>query len=243
MPQVYVKRPKRDGQDSKTAQWHTDVKYKALALYSQGMGRTELSRTLLVPRTTIDNWIETDWWKDGLKSIQEEEYHKLDKVLTDNLELALQGIQDRMKNGDAIYDPRTGKIRQIPVKLRDLNHSFNTLMSTRQTVRNLPSKIIENSNASAQLANLASEFAKFVSGKTKTEDPLKTIELIEGETVVQDEDGTWVMPDYIQEQDDAIHEERPEGLQEGASVGTHQEEEPCEGQSPTQCSEGNSGQS
>lgn len=241
MPQVYVKRPKRVGQDSKTAQWHTEIKYKALALFSQGMGRTELARTLLVPKPTIDTWMETDWWKDGLKSIQEEEYHKLDKVLTDNLELALQGIQDRMKNGDAIYDPRTGKVRQIPVKLRDLNASFNTLMSTRQTVRNLPSKIIENSSSSAQLANLASEFAKFVSGKTKQEDPLKTIEMIEGETVVQDVDGTWVMPDYIQEQDNALHEEWETRLQEGTSVGTHQEEESSEGQSPAEFSEGDSG--
>ena len=65
-------------------------------------------------------------------------------------------------------------------------------MSSRQTIRNLPSKIVESSSSQTALLNLAEEFAKFVGSKDTTK-PEDVFEMIEGDTVVQAEDGSWVM--------------------------------------------------
>ena len=59
---------------------------------------------------------------------------------------------DRLENGDHIYDQKTGRIRRAPVKLRELNATFNTLLDKRQLLRNKPTKIVEQQNTATQLA-------------------------------------------------------------------------------------------
>jgi hypothetical protein len=80
----------------------------------------------------------------------------------------------------------------VPAKLRDLNVAFNSLIDKRQLIRKQPTKIIEQQTTATQLQNLADQFAQFVTGKTKQEKFNDLVEdVIEGETVVQNEDGTW----------------------------------------------------
>ena len=76
----------------------------------------------------------------------------------------------------------------MPAKLRDLNFAFNTLLDKRQLLRNKPTKIVEQHSTAVQLQNLADSFAKFVN-KTVTE--LPTEHYIEGDTVVQNDDGIY----------------------------------------------------
>ena len=193
MPYVYVKKMKKSLQPDGRARWHEEVKNKALALRSQGLTYKSIAAELGVPFDTISNWKETDWWKDGLRDIRNEDYTRLDKKLTDMLESTMLELQDRIKNGDSVYDPRTGKIKRVPVKMRDLNTAMNAAIEKRQLIRNLPSKIVENVSHTAQLANLAQEFAKFVSARNAEPLAHRTFDLIENETVIQGENGEWVM--------------------------------------------------
>ena len=95
-----------------------------------------------------------------------------------------------------MYDPKTGKVKQLPAKLRDLNSAFNSLMDKRQLIRRQPTKIIEQSNTAAQLQNLADQFAAFVTGKEKKDKFDDLIDqVIEGDTVEEGEDGVY----YVKE--------------------------------------------
>jgi DNA polymerase III alpha subunit (gram-positive type) len=191
---VYVKAPKRNdiSQADSRGWWSEKKKNEALAFYVANGSLAETSRECQVPLPTLNKWKASDWWKDRIRDIQNEEYDKLDVKLSKALEKALDQVMDRIEHGDHIYDPRTGQIRQIPAKLRDVNHAFNSIMDKRQLIRKQPTKIVEQQNTAVQLANLAEQFAAFVSGKKVTEkvDEL-AIEFIEGETVEQDEDGTY----------------------------------------------------
>ena len=72
-------------------------------------------------------------------------------------------------------------------------------------IRKQPTKIVHQDTTANQLKNLAEEFAKFVTGIEK-KDKLEDVSiLVEGEDVVQNEDGTYV----LKEQQDAIHDQRP----------------------------------
>lgn len=207
---VYVKAPKRnDISQTDRGNWSEKKKNEALAFFVANGSITETSRAVQVPVSTLNKWKASDWWKDRIRDIQNEEYDKLDVKLSKALDKALDQVVNRIEHGDHIYDPRTGAIRQIPAKLRDVNNAFNSIMTNRQLIRKQPTKIVEQQSTAAQLTNLAAQFAAFVSGKP-VQDNLKdvTLEFIEGETVEQDEDGTYRVIDNSVGDDDAIHDQR-----------------------------------
>ena len=207
---VYVKAPKRnDISQTDRGNWSEKKKNEALAFFVANGSITETSRAVQVPVSTLNKWKASDWWKDRIRDIQNEEYDKLDVKLSKALDKALDQVVNRIEHGDHIYDPRTGAIRQIPAKLRDVNNAFNSIMTNRQLIRKQPTKIVEQQSTAAQLTNLAAQFAAFVSGKP-VEDNLKdvTLEFIEGETVEQDEDGTYRVIDNSVGDDDAIYDQR-----------------------------------
>lgn len=204
---VYVKGPKRNDISQQDRGWWSEKKKtEALAFWMANGSLAETSRHCQVPLPTLTKWRASDWWKDRVRTIQNEDYDKLDVKLSKALDKALDQVMDRIENGDHIYDPRTGKVRQIPAKLRDLNTAFSGIMDKRQLVRKQPTKIVEQQTTAVALQNLADQFASFVSGKVK-EDNLKdvTLEFIEGETVEQDDDGTYRVIDNLGE-DDALHD-------------------------------------
>lgn len=240
---VYVKAPKRhDIKQEDRGWWSEKKKLEALSYFVANGSLAETSRHCQVPYQTLQKWKASDWWKDKIREIQTEDYDRLDAKLTKALDKALDQVLDRIENGDHIYDPRTGKLRQVPVKLRDANIAFNGLMDKRQLIRKQPTKIVEQTTTAAQLQNLANQFAAFVTGK-KVEDNLKdvTLEFIEGETVEQDEDGTYHVIDNTIGEDDALHDEWEARLQERTELGTQEETQSSEGPSPAEHSESNGG--
>lgn len=242
---VYVKAPKRhDIKQEDRGWWSEKKKLEALSYFVANGSVAETSRHCQVPYQTLMKWKASDWWKDKIRDIQTEDYERLDAKLTKALDKALDQVLDRIENGDHIYDPRTGKLRQVPVKLRDANIAFNGLMDKRQLIRKQPTKIVEQQTTAAQLQNLANQFAAFVTGK-KVEDNLKdtTLEFIQGETVEQDDDGTYRVIDNTIGEDDALHDEWETGLQKGTELGTYQEEEPSEGPRSEEHSESDRGKS
>lgn len=128
------------------------------------------------------------------KKIRSEEDQQLDAKLSKIIDKTLVHLMDSIENGEHVYDQRTGKIKRMPAKLRDLNNAFNTILDKRQLIRKQPTKIVEQTTTASQLQNLADSFAKFVNQKVIEPEAMH---YIEGDTVIQQEDGTY-----------AIHEER-----------------------------------
>lgn len=187
----YVKAPKKNSLQE-VGFWSDKKKNEALAIYIATRSPTLTSEQSNVPITTIKKWQQQPWWKDKLKEAQEQDYEKLDVKLSKALDKALDQVMDRLEKGDYIYDVRTGKTRRIPVKLRDVTSTVNSVIDKRQLIRKQPTKIVEQQSTAAQLQNLAEQFTKFVKGKLN-EDSVKDLvkDCIEGDNVVQLEDGSW----------------------------------------------------
>lgn len=193
---VYVKMNKTKAHQP--GQWKEAKKIETVTVWLSTGSMAETSRLLGIPLKTVEGWKSQDWWKDLVKKIQAEEDQQLDAKTSKIIDKALEQLVDRLENGEHVYDQKTGKIKRMPAKLRDINTTFNNLLDKRQLLRNKPTKIVEQQSTATQLQNLADSFAKFVQ---KTVKELPTEHYIEGDTVVQQEDGTY-----------AIHDQREEGL-------------------------------
>lgn len=184
----YVAAPKRNNMSqTDRGVWSDKIKLEAITLYMAIGSITMVATQLNIPVETARSWQKQQWWKDKIKQIQSEDYEKLDAKLTKALDKALDQVMDRIDKGEYIYDPKTGKVKQMPAKLRDLNTAFNSLMDKRQLIRKQPTKIVEQTTTAAQLQNLADQFAQFVTGKVKQEKFDELVDkCIDGETVEQD---------------------------------------------------------
>ena len=191
----YVKAPQKTTPGGQR-QWAQSIKDRAVEKYVVTGSRSITARELNIPIDTLNGWMKKDWFKDAIAAKRNEQIELLDSKLTESIDEAIKQMQDRLKNGDTVYNQRTGKFTQAPAKLRDLNHAFSSLIEKRQLIRKLPTKITEQQSTAAQLQNLADQFQQFVTGKLKEEGVDKLVDrVIEGETVVQGEDGTWEVCD------------------------------------------------
>ena len=187
---VYVKAKKTKPYEG--GHWSDKIKLKAVDMVMQGITTRLISVELNVPYKTVEQWRLQPWFKEIIKSRQEDDNNKLDDKLTKIMHTSLETIADRLENGESIRDERSGKIVKVPVKMRDANTAFNTLMDKRQLIRKLPTQIKDDQSVNQQLQTLADEFKKFV-GKAVT--PEKVMDkIIEGEHVIINEDGTgeWI---------------------------------------------------
>jgi RNA polymerase-binding transcription factor DksA len=185
---VYVKNNKTKA--GELGHWKDTKKLEVVATWLATGNLAETARITMVPVRTIEKWRVSDWWKQQVNNIQSEEDQKLDAKSSKVIERALDHLMDRIENGEFIYDQKTGQVIRTPAKLRDLNTAFNTLLDKRQLLRNKPTKIVEQQQTATQLQNLAEQFAKFVKNTAP-----KEVEYIEGETVVQNEEGVWEVKD------------------------------------------------
>ena len=193
---VYIKTKKTKA--GQPGHWSENKRIEAVTTYLSTGNLTESARMLGIPVKTVQQWKVSEWWKELEKQIRSEEEQELDAKLTKIIDKTLEKLVDSIENGEHIYDQRTGKIKRMPAKMRDLNNAFNTILDKRQLIRKQPTKIIEQTSTATQLQQLADSFAKFVQKKV---DELPEVEYIEGETVIQQEDGSY-----------AIHDKRQEGL-------------------------------
>jgi uncharacterized protein YicC (UPF0701 family) len=176
--------------------WSDKKKNEAIAVYLATGSATLTSEQINVPIHTLNKWKASTWWKDKVTELQKEDYDRLDTRLGKALDKALDEVMDRLEKGECMFDVRTGKVKRIPAKLRDINTTFTQLLDKRQLIRKQPTKIVEQQSTAAQLQNLADQFTKFVTGKLNEDRVIDLVkDCIEGENVVQLEDGSWGIKD------------------------------------------------
>jgi len=183
---VYVKENKTKAYEK--GHWKEKKKIEAVTTWLSTGSVAETSRMLEVPLKTLESWKSSEWWKDLVNKIRSEEDQQLDAKTSKIIDKALEQLVDRLENGEHVYDQKTGKIKRMPAKLRDVNTTFNSLMDKRSLLRNKPTKIVEQQSSALQLQNLADSFAKFVNKKIEE---LPDRHYIEGESVIQNEDGVY----------------------------------------------------
>jgi hypothetical protein len=138
---------------------------------------------------------------------------------------ALETIADRLENGNVKYDFKKQEAFREPVSIKDATSAAKALMDQQMQMEKL--KVVETSaqatiSVQDQIKMLAQEFAKFNTKRTiSLEPPAEDVQFTDNGVSSEGDN------------DNAIHEEREEGLQEGSSslyleTGSSEEEDGAE---------------
>lgn len=127
-----------------------------------------------VSRETIKKWKLTDWWKEIEREIQDEENIELSAKLKKIVDKSIDVTMDRLENGDTIFNPKTGELLRVPVKVREALKAVDMAIDKRQVLQNKPTRITETRTIDDRLNKLAEEFKRFANATEINTKALKT---------------------------------------------------------------------
>lgn len=184
------------------------------------------SRVLNIPEITLRVWKASEWWKTVVEDIRLQENMQMSSRLQKIVDASLGAVEDRLVNGDLVFDQKTGQTVRKPVNMRDAHKVAVDLMDKKSLLDKTALPQQEEKQDEDRLLKLAEKFADFV---TKKKDP----RIIDAEDVEIKQDnseaesqahnlevlGSSPSPATIlEESPHALHDQRKTGLQERVPV-------------------------
>ena len=198
-------------EEGKHAWWSDKQKLEAVQSYLLFGAIATTARVLKIPEQTMRNWKNTSWWKEIEGELKAQDEMQLSARLKKVMEKSLDAVDERLENGDFVYDQKTGQMRRKPVNMRDAHKVSMDLIDKRTLLQNRNQPTASEEQMSDKLLKMMKQFADFATGKLEQNN---VVDVEFKETPIKESD--------------AIYEGREEGLQEGESpvqlqTGTNQE--------------------
>ena len=141
------------------------TKIDACTMYCVYGDVDEVSKLTKVPVKYIRQWKEEPWWSEIQKKVFVEQNEKLGSRISSVLDKSLGEIEERLTNGDYLWDVRKSKLVRKPIDTKILSTLFNNLVNRRQLIRGEPTSITNKVGVDDRLKFLAEQFEKFASAK------------------------------------------------------------------------------
>lgn len=194
------KTPRR-GVNQSGRSWSDAQKIEAVTLWLT-MGNLALTAaTLKIPEVTLRKWRATQWWKEIAEEIRLQERVQLSTTAKNIIDKSLTAIADRLEQGDWIYDQKTGQMRRKPVAMKDALAVADRLMDRKEKLDKM--EVVNETSESVE-AKLNKLMEKFTQVAAAVPAPMVTdVIFVEGDSTNENSE----------ENHNAAHEEREEGLQ------------------------------
>lgn len=198
------RRTKRRAIDAKGRHWSDSQKLEAVQTYLMLGSVRMTSAALKIPEVTLKLWRSSAWWKDLESELKIQDELQLSTRLKKIAEKSFAAVEDRLEHGNFVFDQKTGKIRRIPVNLKDAHKVAIESIQQQELIANKHVEVANDGQVLDKLEQLAAKFAEMATDKFKQiQDEPRTVEMVD--IVDNDEE-----EDY----DDAIHDWGETGLQE-----------------------------
>lgn len=151
----------RDGYSAKT-------KYEAVVLHKMTGNITGVARHLGIPLGTVQSWYRQDWWKEVEEEIRKEAKSKLGTNLQKIVDRAFEEVQDRLENGEWIYDQKQGQLKRKPIGAHTANQILKDSLDKQFFMEKLQKdeeKDTKNEEVSQRLLKLAEEFERYTKAR------------------------------------------------------------------------------
>lgn len=178
--------------------WSRKQKLTVVANYLLIGNLAEAARMVGVSPELAYEWRRQDWWKEAEHDLRRQSRQELSGKLGQIIKTALKVIEDRLENGDFVYDNKQGKMVRKPINAAVAHAIASQSIDRSALLERLQREdtMLENQDQMQdRLLKLYEEFKRF--------NKAKTIPGVKG----GDPESTEV------ENTDAIHEKREEGLQ------------------------------
>lgn len=141
-------------------------KFKAVALYISLGTLTAVASEMQIPRNTIKEWKEKDWWKKYERQIKNEENSLLSAKYRKIVQKTQDQILNRLEEGDTIV-LKDGTQHKIPIRAKEL--AVIAAVSTDKIlgIDRIQETREETQSIEEHLKMLAEEFKKFQHAKSK----------------------------------------------------------------------------
>lgn len=167
------------------------------------LGNIELTAaTLKIGVRTLWYWKRTEWWAQLVEEVKKEDRLVISSKLRKILDKSWHLMEDRIENGDWIFNQKTGELQRKPVSLRDASQVAFQAATLHDKLDKQEHYVIATEQVNDKLNKLAQAFTDLAAGKKlSTED---AIDVAFREIGASDEP---------QEDEDALYEGREERLQ------------------------------
>jgi len=159
---------RRRALSARKSRWADSQKIEAVTTYMI-LGNLKLvSGALSVPYDTLKVWKASEWWKTMESDLRVQEDLQLSNRLKKIIANSYDAVEDRLANGDFMFDQKTGEMRRKPVNMRDA-HKVAVDLSDRRDVmleRHIAGESVTNDKIEQTLRNLAEQFAQ-IANQTK----------------------------------------------------------------------------
>lgn len=148
---------------------YTDAKKVEVVTTYLVLGKAPMVEAVTkVPATTIRAWKMQPWWKELEQEIRADESAELDGKLSKIIDRSLDCVIDRIENGDFILDSRTGSVKRVPVKMKDVHKVSADLIDKRDLIRKKEYVKQDKTTIDEVIKKLAYHFAEFALRSNKT---------------------------------------------------------------------------
>lgn len=176
---------------ARNASWPVEKKIEAVTTWLALGNLRQVAAVTGVSYGMIKQWRIQPWWKEleaeVVASRRIASATKLSKIVDKSLDV----IDDRLANGDFVYNSKSGEIHRKPVTLRDATTAANALMQRAAIIEkmNKDEQVVEATvTIQEQLQNLALEFAKM---NKRDNSKAETIEFKEHEDESSFSENVW----------------------------------------------------
>lgn len=132
---------------------------------------------------TLHGWKRQPWWREYEDNLRLEDNIEISGRLRKIMSKTLDVVEDRLENGDYVYDQKSGSMRRKPVSMRDAHKVFADGSAQRQVLLDKTSSSESVEAVGDKLLKLADKFAA-LAGRQKNG------EAIDVEVKVAQTDGT-----------------------------------------------------
>jgi len=162
--------PKRRGVAKKSHSWSDTQKIEAVQSYLL-LGNLALSSRILgIPEITLRVWKASDWWQQAVEDIKNAERVQLTARLQKIQDKALAAVEDRLLNGDVIYDHKSQQMIRKQVNMRDAHKVAVDLMDKSALLEKTTAPKEQEQTDEQRMERLAKMFVEKVNAKKTTVD-------------------------------------------------------------------------
>lgn len=163
-PQFRKTRVKKRNLEDTKARFSDSQKLEAAKLWLVLGNNTIVAATLGIPLSTLTNWKAQNWWKNLVQDLRHESSIKLSNRLKSIVDKSFNLVEDRLENGDFIYDQKTGELRRKPMLGKDAARIASDFLDKAIKMDSKPRE--EENVVLGRLEDLAQRFESLALKKT-----------------------------------------------------------------------------